>query len=106
MKIAFDVDGTLINAYSIPPFMVGSKNPWNKMVRNTWVIDMLIGFRQADHYIIVWSGGGKQYAEQVCRDLGIEKFVHECWSKTDNDGSIDICFDDQEVKLAKTNIRV
>ncbi len=91
MKIAFDVDGTLFSLDGAP---------------RKDVVDTLIMLRKAGHHIIVWSGGGKEYAESKVRFLKLGKDVNECLSKLSNDGTVDICFDDEGVKLATTNIKI
>ncbi len=90
MKIAFDVDGTLHKG----------DEPRNE------IIEILKALKQAGHYIIVWSGGGKWYAEQRVRDFKLVEYVDECLDKMSNDGSVDMCFDDMDAYLAKVNIKV
>jgi len=92
--IAFDVDGTL-ETYNEKP-------RWN-------VIDLLRCFHALGHRIIVWSGGGKSYAEQKVRELNLEEFVDTCYDKPcplSESGAVDICFDDELVSLADVNIKV
>ena len=52
--------------------------------------------------MIIWSGGGEDYAARWGQKLGLEATYHF------KDGSIvpDIAFDDEDVKLGKINIRV
>lgn len=49
--------------------------------------------------IYVWSGGGKEYAEQIVAKFGLEKWVDRCFAKGGYDeiidGKIDIAFDDE-----------
>lgn len=105
MIIAFDVDGTLIT--------------FNDKVRRD-IVQLLINLSQY-HRIIVWSGGGKDYAEMWVRRLFLEDYVTSCHTKpvTDIqknsffDGQekqltevIDICFDDECVDLAKVNVKI
>lgn len=90
LRIAFDVDGTLHK---------GDK-PREE------IIGLLKALKAVGHYIIVWSGGGKDYAELRCRDFKITEFVDECRDKLQNDGTIDVCFDDQVTFMAKCNIQV
>lgn len=90
MIIAFDVDGTLIDLNDKPR-------------RN--ILDML-KFLSSNNKIIVWSGGGKLYAEMIVRRLGLEKYIFSCCSKIGNDFIPDIAFDDELVNLGKVNIKV
>lgn len=99
MKIAFDVDGTLYDNYPYFDKKIGEQP-------RTAIVEFLKELHMAGHYIIVWSGGGKEYASQRVRDLKIEKFVHQTCSKLQNDGTVDVCFDDQDVTLAKVNIKI
>lgn len=59
--------------------------------------------------IYVWSGGGQDYAEQVCREYGFARFVDRCFAKQDYDetlyGKVDIAIDDEhEFALAEKNL--
>lgn len=65
--IAFDVDGTLIDSE-------GNTN-WR-------ITDMLRTFSRFKNVtVVVWSGGGKDYAEMYVRKLGLEKYVKRCYAK-------------------------
>lgn len=91
--IAFDCDGTL----------------WGMNDKPRWtIIDCLRNFyRMGGNRIVVWSGGGKDYAKQIVRLLHLEDFVDECASKTEAPViHADICFDDEIVTLARVNIKV
>lgn len=91
MIIAFDVDGTLIDV---------NDNP------RAHIIDMLKMFGQWDGIrIVVWSGGGKDYASMWVRRLGLENYVDKTMSKN-MEYQPDLVFDDEYVKLGKTNIKV
>jgi len=67
ITIAFDVDGTLIDSD-------GNTN-W----RQTELLRLLSRFKNTK--IIVWSGGGKSYAEMIVRKLALEKYVDACADK-------------------------
>ncbi len=87
-RIAFDVDGTLIDLSTDQP--------------KVSVIRLLESFNQMEKcQVFVWSGGGTDYAKMWLNRLGVNAMVIE-------KGSIDmdVCFDDEEVALAKVNIRV
>ena len=101
MKIAFDVDGTLITLSNDRP-------RWD-------VIDMLRTLKKCGHTITVWSGGGKDYADMWVRRLFLEDAVDEICGKpliaplVDGKERVhfcDIAFDDEQVLLGKINVRV
>lgn len=102
--IAFDVDGTIYGS------------PWahkGEPVLNLRTVQFMQLFK--DHIknckIYVWSGGGKDYAEQIVTKFGLEKWVDACFSKQDYDeiinGEVDIAFDDEYAfDMAKVNMIV
>lgn len=105
MIIAFDVDGTLAT-YSDKPRLD--------------IIEMLRTLSKY-HTIIVWSGGGKSYAEQWVRRLYLDEYVSACYTKPmgrrdktimigkmemDSKKYVDISFDDENVDIAKINIQI
>lgn len=65
--IAFDVDGTLIDENGEPYWRI------------TELLRILSRFKNIE--IVVWSGGGKSYAESIVRKLNLEKYVKRCESK-------------------------
>lgn len=91
LKVAFDIDGTLIKQSdygSVPRYDIIEKLLWhNKMC----------------HEIYIWSGGGIDYAKTWSEKLGIT-----CAKAIAKQAGqhIDICYDDEEVELAKVNIQV
>ena len=92
MIIAFDVDGTLISAIDDTPRLE--------------IVDFLKSFSKSDQ-IIVWSGGGCDYAKIWVDRLGLTDYVSQTFAKClDFRDWIDICFDDEDVKLAKFNVNV
>lgn len=92
MIVAFDVDGTLINFDNTP---------------NYKVIDILRWFKSNGDRIIVWSGGGVDYANSWVRRLGLEVYATMIKSKrlAEQEG-VDIAFDDEFVELGKVNIKI
>lgn len=70
IKIAFDIDGTLIRNDSDND-MDGGVPIANERIRTLLIT--LASFKNT--YIVVWSGGGELYARQVCSSLGINKYV-------------------------------
>lgn len=100
--IAFDVDGTLIS----------NSNGLGCERLNLEVYNLMVLLsKQKNTKIIVWSGGGKDYAEQIVMKYGLGKFVERCYDKheydADIDGMVDIAFDDQHsFDMAFSNIIV
>jgi phosphoserine phosphatase len=105
ITVAFDVDGTLIhwkeNGEGIIKATMFDALIW-------WYDQSIMGDLLDQHIkIIVWSGGGKEYAESVCRRFGLTEYVSEYRTKDmESATDVDICYDDQVVELAKINIRV
>lgn len=102
--IAFDVDGTIYGS----PFMHKGEPVLN--LKTIQLMQLL-----KDHIknckIIVWSGGGKNYAEQIVVKYGLEKYVDSCHDKHTYDdtiyGKVDIAFDDEYAfDLADKNLIV
>ena len=60
MIVAFDVDGTLIN-YADEP--------------RQEVLDMFKKYQDEGHTMIIWSGGGRDYAAMWARRLGLRALV-------------------------------
>ena len=115
VRIAFDVDGTLIRNDS------GGDMDQGPPIANERIRTMLISFASMKNtHIIVWSGGGELYARQVSNSIGISKYVDQYASKNligkHPDGSYmfrpdiprpDIAIDDiQETSLGLLNIIV
>ncbi len=100
IRIAFDVDGTIItNANGLGAERL-NVDVYNLMV-------LLSQMKNVD--IIVWSGGGAEYAAQIVHKYGLSKYVSNCFSKQDYDDSIvdkvDIAFDDEhEFSMADKNL--
>lgn len=95
MKIAFDVDDTLI----IPSVATGL----DMDTPNYEVIALYKWFQSQGHYMIVWSGSGCDYALMWANKLGLQP--DNVWVKRKSD-EVDIAFDDCDVDLAKVNIKV
>lgn len=91
MRIAFDVDGTLIEKT-----ISGRDIPRHK------VIDLLRWFQSQGHDVYVWSGGGIEYAKEWSHKLGL----HDVTICPKGGLSMEISVDDEEVELAKVNIKV
>ncbi len=94
MKIAFDVDDTLI-----------TMNEAGENIPKYDVIAFLRFFAMnTDAEIYVWSGSGVDYARRWTEKLGITHYVDGVISK--GSMSVDIAVDDQVVTLGTTNIQV
>lgn len=94
MKIAFDVDDTLI----IPSVVTG-----NRDVPNFDTIAIYRWFQAQGHYMIIWSGSGTDWASTWAEKLGLQP--DEIRVKTASP-DVDIVFDDCDVKLGMVNIKV
>ena len=89
MKIAFDVDGTLVKG-DVPRYEV---------------INLLISLRKlTGSEIYVWSGGGVSYAEMWVRKLGLSSYVEGVIAKGSEE--VDIAVDDMDAYLGKVTLRV
>lgn len=97
MIIAFDVDDTLI----IPAVAT----EFDRDVPNYEIIAIYRWFQSQGHTMIIWSGGGEDYAKMWAERLGLkaDKIIAK---DTRLKNEVDIAFDDSEIDLAKTNVRV
>lgn len=95
MKIAFDIDDTLI----IPSVVTGDRD-----VPNYDNIAILRWFQAQGHEIILWSGSGIDWAKTWGEKLGLQPFI--VWVKFADKDQIDIAFDDCDVELGKVNVKV
>ena len=105
MIIGFDVDGTLITYQDKP----------------RWDIIEMLKTLSKHHTIILWSGGGKDWCEVWVRRLFLEEYVSACYTKPmggkdktimigkmemNSKEYVDVGFDDENVDIAKINIKV
>lgn len=95
MKIAFDIDDTLI----IPSVATGL----GENIPNYEVIAVYKWFQSQGHFMVVWSGSGLDWASRWSEKLGL-KPDYIC--KKEKRPDIDIAFDDCDVDLGKVNIKV
>lgn len=80
LRIAFDVNGTLIGTTDS---------------QDALAIQLLLKrLKKAGHQIIVWSGNGAEYANEKVTNLGLQDYVDEFASKLDDIERPDIAFDD------------
>lgn len=100
MKIAFDIDDTLI----IPSVVTGDRD-----VPNYDTIAILRWFQAQGHEIILWSGSGIDWAKTWGEKLGLQPFQvlpKSKWDSFTENYIVDIAFDDCDVDLAKVNVKV
>jgi phosphoserine phosphatase len=115
--IAFDVDGTILNNEGIQPATPIHLRPRCGVNLEVITLIQILAKKMKNTKIIVWSGGGKEYAEQIVREYGLDKYVHRCYSKPTQapqhlkvgeydetiEGKVDICFDDVHSCVLATN---
>lgn len=109
--IAFDVDGTILNNEGIQPDTPTYLRPRCGVNLEVILLIQILSKKMKNTKIYVWSGGGKEYAEKIVREYGLDKYVHRCFGKREYDetidGKVDICFDDVHAcKLADKNLIV
>lgn len=95
MRIAFDIDDTLI----IPSVARG----FGDNTPNYEVIAIYRFFQAQGAEMILWSGSGVDWAKRWGEKLGLEPFTVRIKEASDD---VDIAFDDCDVKLATVNVRV
>ena len=101
--IAFDVDDTLI----IPSCATG----FDTDVPNYETIAVYRWFQSQGNYMIIWSGGGSDYAKQWAQKLGLTADEYHDKSPEKEDGKfqyrhVDIAFDDRDTELGTVNVKV
>jgi len=95
--VAFDVDDTLI----IPACATGLDTD----TPNYETIAVYKWFQAQGHYMIIWSGGGADYAKQWALKFGLT--ANEYLAKGDKSkGTVDLAFDDGDIDLATVNVKV
>lgn len=95
MKIAFDIDDTLL----VPNVASGFAND----TPNYETIAIYRWFKAQGHAVGLWSGSGVDWARTWGEKLGLAPDFVIVKEKRDD---IDICFDDCEVDLARVNVKV
>lgn len=95
MRIAFDVDDTLL----LPPEANGL--PYDSPSYDT--IAIYRWFQAQGHTMIIWSGGGVDYARHWADKLGLNP---DAVIPKNANGGIDIAFDDCNVELGTVNVKV
>ena len=107
LLVAFDVDDTLI----VPAVATG----FDRDVPNYETIAVYRWFQSHGHLMVVWSGGGEDYARMWGEKLGLNAdvyrdkhdrapftFPHEPFEKA----APDIAIDDSDLTLATVNVKV
>lgn len=109
--IAFDVDGTLIRNTNPATRVHGQPdNDDVPIVHQINTLQVLSTYKNIK--IVVWSGGGKQYAEMWGKRLGLDKYVWRYASKLErneiqNQCDLLIAIDDiQATRLGDVNLIV
>ncbi len=98
MKVAFDIDDTLL----VPSVVMGNGISGDN-VPNYPVIEVYKWFQANGCEMILWSGSGIDWAKRWGERFGLEPFTVRRKEKSED---VDICFDDCDVDLAKVNVRV
>jgi len=86
-KIAFDIDGTLLDEMTNAP--------------KYWVVDLLLWFKKLGWDVIIWSGGGVDYAKTITKRLGFKDLVRVVAKGSEE---VDIAVDDMIDPVAKDTI--
>lgn len=98
LKIAFDVDDTLI----VPAVATGLDID----VPNYPVIQIYKWFQDQGNHMTIWSGGGKDYAQMWADKLGLKPDRVEVKGPHIKKDEFDICFDDADMIIGKVNVKV
>lgn len=109
ITIAFDIDGTILCNEGIQPQTPIHLRPRKGVNLEIISLIQILSRNMKNTRIIVWSGGGKNYADQIVREYGLDKYVHDVYAKPTSmplhlkeegeydesiHGKVDICFDD------------
>jgi phosphoserine phosphatase len=101
LVVAFDVDDTLI----VPAVATG----FDRDVPNYETIAVYRWFQAQGHTMVIWSGGGAQYARDWADKLGlVASFYLDKHSRQTPDGDYcildpDLTFDDSVLTLGRVN---
>lgn len=93
--VAFDVDDSLI----IPSVATG----FSRDVPNYETIGIFKWFQTQGAHMIIWSGGGIDYAKTWADKLGLVADEFRIKQKYDD---VDLVFDDCDVDLGKVNVKI
>lgn len=120
MRVAFDIDDTLwkVRARKIRDgdCVYGCEhnnhhcgNYSFDQIPDYNLVPLLMWFCANGEEVYAWSAGGISYAQDVLIKLGLDGYVHNVIEKSKASAEkygIDLSFDDQEVTLARVNVRV
>jgi len=98
--VAFDVDNTLI--WQEADLVGGVLVPKGEPAPHYKNIDLFKHFERCGCHMVIWSGGGMDYAKRWAEKLGLKAEIRE--KKLAN--VVDIAVDDQDVILGKVNLKV
>lgn len=98
LNVAFDIDDTI--------WKVNEK--MRRQEPDYKLINVLLWFVENGDNVYIWSAGGVDYAKMIAAKLGLDEYVRfipkpDLYGK---DATIDLCFDDSEVALGRTNVIV
>ena len=104
LVVAFDVDDTLI----IPSVATG----FDRDVPNYDTIAVYRWFQAQGHTMVIWSGGGADYARQWADKLGLtadhylDKHESAEIARQSGESFAQLAFDDSDLALASVNVKV
>lgn len=110
--LCVDVDGTLINNVEAGKGNRVHGTPYNDDVPHVPIINAVMVLSTFKNIkLVVWSGGGKQYAETWGRRLGLDKYVWRYASKLEHEdikkhGRIIAIDDIQDTAIGDINLIV
>ena len=105
MRLFVDCDDTLIlydSEGDVHPYGFSRGDPYHV---NETLVAFIWGFRAKypDALIVIWSGGGRAYAEQVAREVGLSEVATLCAIKDRTTFGLvttdDIVVDDQKLSV-------
>lgn len=99
LRIAFDVDGTLIHDGN-PAFKNSMGDPLDDVPRYT-VIELFRALEELGANLYIWSGNGTEYAAEWRDKLGLSAVIAEKGSFKP-----EITIDDEDVDFGKVNLKV
>lgn len=112
MKVAFDIDDTLYKIVKDEDHRikgVGAMCACGLHVKQELDHDMsqiVESLLESGHEVILWSAGGVEYVNDFIRRFRPAWQYKVTVLPKESGHNIDVCFDDQEVDLAKTVLRI